>query len=150
MRLYADFPRGSLQKKLSFPCHVPYVYIGEIGRTLKKRLTEHKAELKKFDNKNGIAVHAWKSGHQVEWESVMVKAVVPNLAHRKITKALHIHQTPNTTNLDCGLTSTLPVFFSLHDPLSPLHFIQPVLCITQCTLRHLHLIMSPSQFPACS
>ena len=28
--LYADYPRGSLRKKLSFPCHVPYVrmYMG--------------------------------------------------------------------------------------------------------------------------
>ena len=42
--------------------------------------------------------------HLVEWESAKVKEVAPNLAHRRIVEALHIHRTPNTTNLDCGLT----------------------------------------------
>ena len=87
------------------PCvECNHVYIGETGRTLRKGLTKHKAAVRKCDNKNGIAVHAWNSGHQVEWESAKVKEVVPNLAHRRITEALHIYQTPNTTNLDCGLT----------------------------------------------
>ena len=80
------------------------MYIGETGRTLRKRLTEHKAAVKKCDTKNGIAVHAWNSGHQVEWEAAKVKEVVPSLAHRRIAEALHIFQAPNTTNLDCGLT----------------------------------------------
>ena len=31
-----------------------YVYIGETGRTLRKRLTKHKVAVKKCDNKNGI------------------------------------------------------------------------------------------------
>ena len=26
-RLYADFPRGRLRKKLSFPSHVPYIHM---------------------------------------------------------------------------------------------------------------------------
>ena len=81
-----------------------HVYIGETGRTLRKRLTEHKAAVKKCDTKNGIVVHAWNSEHQVEWEAAKEKEVVPNLAHRRIAEALHIFQTPNTTNLDCGLT----------------------------------------------
>ena len=80
------------------------MYIGEKGRTLRKQLTEHKAAVKKCDNKNGIAAHVWKSGHQVDWESATVKEVVPNLAHRRIAEALHIYQTPNTTNVDCALT----------------------------------------------
>ena len=87
------------------PCgECNHVYIGETGRTLRKRLTEHKAAVKKCDTKNGIAVHIWNSEHQVEWESAKVKEVVPNLTHGRIAKALHIFQTPNTTNLDCGLT----------------------------------------------
>ena len=70
----------------------------------KQRLTEHRATVKKCDKKNGIAVHAWKSGHQVKWESAKVKEVALNLAHRGIVEALHIHRTLNTTNLGCGLT----------------------------------------------
>ena len=49
------------------PCgECNHVYIGKTERTLRKRLTKHKAAVKRCDNKNGIAVHAWKSGHQVE------------------------------------------------------------------------------------
>ena len=99
-------PTPELDKKgvvYEVPCgECNHVYNGETGRTLRKRRTEHKAAVKKYDNKNGIAVHAWKSGHQVDWESAKVKNVVPNLAHRRITEALHTHQKPNTTNLDLG------------------------------------------------
>ena len=101
-------PTLELDKKgvvYEVPCgECNHVYIDETGRTLRKRLTEHKVAVKKCDTKNGIAVHAWNSGHQVEWESAKVKDVVPNLAHRRIGEALHIFQTANTTNLDCGLT----------------------------------------------
>ena len=78
-------PTLELDKKgviYEVPCgECDHVYIGETGRTLRKRLTKHKAAVKKQDQKNGIAVHAWKSGHQVEWESAKVKEVVPNLSH---------------------------------------------------------------------
>ena len=111
-------PTPELDKKgvvYEVPCgECDHVYIGETGRTLRKRLTKHKAAVKKQDHKNCIAVYAWKSGHQVEWKSAKVKEVVPNLSHRRIAEALHIHQTPNTTNLDCRLTvSGSP---SSHDP----------------------------------
>ena len=48
------------------PCKdCPCVYIGETGRTLEKRLSEHKTAVKKNDAKNGIAVHAWTNQHQL-------------------------------------------------------------------------------------
>ena len=49
------------------------VYLGETGRTLEKRLSEHKGAVKRNDTKNGIAVHAWKTQHKVDWESATVK-----------------------------------------------------------------------------
>lgn len=113
-------PTPELDKKgvvYKVPCgECDHVYIGETGRTLSKQLTEHKAAVKKQDQKNGIAVHAWKSGHQVDWESAKVKEVVPNLSHRRIAEALHIHQTAKTTNLDCGLTWTAVLLSNLDPP----------------------------------
>ena len=94
-------PTSKLDKKgvvYEVPCgECNHVYIGEMGRTLRKRLTKHRAAVKKCDKKNDIAVHAWKFGHQVEWESAKGrKEVAPNLAHRRIMEALHIHQTRQT------------------------------------------------------
>ena len=38
------------------PCgECNHVYIGEMGRTLRKRLTKHKVAVRKCDNKDGIA-----------------------------------------------------------------------------------------------
>ena len=42
-------------------------YIGQIGRTLEKRISKHKAAVKRHDEKNGIAVHAWNK-HRVDWQ----------------------------------------------------------------------------------
>ena len=62
-------PTSKLDKKgvvYEVPCgECNHVYIDEMGRTLRKRLTKHRAAVKKCDKKNDIAVHAWKSGHQV-------------------------------------------------------------------------------------
>ena len=41
-------------------------YIGETGRNLQKRLTEHKAAVRKGDRNNGIAVHALDHVHWVD------------------------------------------------------------------------------------
>ncbi len=44
------------------------VYIGEIGRSLEKRVSEHKYAVKTSDQRNGVAVHAWDTGGSVIWE----------------------------------------------------------------------------------
>lgn len=45
------------------------VYVGKTGRTLKKRLTEHRAAVKRGDDKNGIAVHANRTAHSIDWDA---------------------------------------------------------------------------------
>ena len=63
-------PTTELDKKgvvYKVPCgKCNHVYTGKTGRTLRKRLAKHKAAVNKCDNKNGIAVRTWKSGHQVD------------------------------------------------------------------------------------
>ena len=48
-------------------------YIGETRRM----------RVKKNDTKNGIAVHAWKSQHKVDWDAATVKQVETNYVWRK-------------------------------------------------------------------
>ncbi len=43
-------------------------YIGERGRSLRKRLGEHKSAVKRGDESNGIAVHACRHKYRVDWE----------------------------------------------------------------------------------
>ena len=47
-------------------------YTGETGRTLEKRLSEHKGAVKRHDVKNEIAVHAWTKQHKVDWQAAIV------------------------------------------------------------------------------
>ena len=48
------------------PCQKSY--IGETGRSLQKRMTEHKVVVRRGDRKNGIAVHVQDYDHRVDWE----------------------------------------------------------------------------------
>ena len=78
------------------------VYIGETGRTLEKKLSEHRWAVKRNDLKNGIAVHTWKTQHKVDWEAATVKQVETNYTQWKITEAIHIKKQKVTSNLDYG------------------------------------------------
>ena len=44
-------------------------YIGETGRNLTTRLTEHKRATKKGDLNNSIAKHHLKTSHAIDWDS---------------------------------------------------------------------------------
>ena len=68
------------------------MYIGETGRTLEKRLSEHKVAVEKNDPRNGISVHAWANQHQVNWEAASVKEEERSYWRRRVLEALHIHQ----------------------------------------------------------
>ena len=111
-------PQPALKKKgvvYQVPCaDCDCVYIGETGRTLEKRLSEHRGAVKRNDLKNGFAVHAWKTQHRVDWEAATVKQVEMNYTLRKVIEAIHIKKQKVTSNLDCG-RSLSPVW-------------QPLLC----------------------
>ena len=79
------------------------VYIGETGRSLQKRMMEHKAAVRRGDRNNGIAVHAWDEDHRIDWEGANIKEAEQQLWKRKALEAVHIHMQPNTNNLDRGL-----------------------------------------------
>ena len=79
------------------------VYVGETGRTLKKRISEHKQTVKRYDQKNGIAVHVMSKGHTINWEEASVKTLETGYWKRRVLEAIRIQRLPNTMNLDCGM-----------------------------------------------
>ena len=87
------------------PCRdCDHVYIGETGRTLKKRLAEHKQAVRRFNEKNGIAVHVHQHDHHIDWESARVVGNEMFYWRRRVLEAIKINSHPSTMNLDCGLS----------------------------------------------
>ena len=78
-------------------------YVGETGRTLKKRIEEHKTAVKKEDKRNGVAVHVKKTKHQINWEGAKVISNETQYWRRRVAEAINIQTRPQTMNLDCGL-----------------------------------------------
>ena len=76
------------------------MYIGETGRTMQKRVTEHKTAVRKYDKNNGIAVHAWRADHRIDWEAARVRARAPQYWKRRVVEALQIHKQSSRMNLD--------------------------------------------------
>ena len=80
------------------------VYTGETGRSLQKRLTEHKYAVKTNNQNNGIAVHAWDNNHQPDWDAAESMENEPHYWKRRVLEAIWTKKTPQNANLDCGLT----------------------------------------------
>ena len=85
------------------PCQdCAQVYVGETGRTLKKRISEHKQAVKRFDDKNGIAVHHFKHNHRIAWDEATVSPLETSYWRRRVQEAINIRTKKETMNLDCG------------------------------------------------
>ena len=78
-------------------------YIGETGRTLKVRLTEHKRYCHNGEtNRSGVSQHTLVDNHRIDWEKSTVIAKEPNYYKRRIKEALFIRKF-NNMNQDQGL-----------------------------------------------
>ena len=80
------------------------VYIGETGRSLQKRLREHKYSVKTNNQKNSIAMHAWDNNHQPDWDAAETMENEPHYWKRQVLEAIWIKKIPQNANLDCGPT----------------------------------------------
>ena len=77
--------------------------VRETKRTLRVRLGEHKQTLKKGNPKNGIAVHAHESQHEIDWNGAEVKKMEANYWKRRTFEAIQITASSEAMNLDSGL-----------------------------------------------
>ena len=59
--------RGAVYKIKCYDCQA--TYIGETGRNLNVRLTEHKRATRNGDINNDIAEHHLKTNHRIDWDS---------------------------------------------------------------------------------
>ena len=84
------------------PCECGRVYVGETGRTLKQRITEHKRAVKNVDSNNGMAVHVAKTKHQIRWDEAEVICREEQWTKRKVKEGLAIRRHDDNLNLDTG------------------------------------------------
>ena len=59
--------QGAVYKIKCCDCQAPY--IGETGRNLNTRLTEHKRATRNGDLNNNIAEHHLQTNHRIDWDS---------------------------------------------------------------------------------
>ena len=97
----------------TIPCGVcPKVYIGETGRTLEKRIGEHKNDVRLARDSNACFVHMRNEGHNINWKEAKVVHKSSNGYERKMLEALMIQKISNF-NLSGGQ-------WGLEDPTSTL------------------------------
>ena len=76
-------------------------YIGETGRGLQTRLSEHKRDIRNHMEYSAFVVHAEKTSHLPNWGAASVLAVCGNKARRKATEAAYI-AVNDTINIRAG------------------------------------------------
>ena len=81
-----------------------YVYVGQSGRTLKHRFSEHRRALQNGDVA-ALAEHVWSTGHQVNLSKAEVIDSHPFITTQYLLESWHIQRHPNTLNWEKG---TLP------------------------------------------
>lgn len=82
------------------------VYVGQTGRTLDKRLKEHKRALTSGNlTQSAVAEHAAQESHTINWNEAQVVDVQPHYHQRCLLESWHIRTEASTMNRDEG---TLP------------------------------------------
>ena len=89
----------------SIPCgSCDQVYIGETGRTLKKRTSEHQRDTDSGNTqKSAVAEHVWQNQHNIDWDNTKILDMNTKWSERKFMEAWHIHSTPDNFNRDKGV-----------------------------------------------
>ena len=78
-------------------------YIGESGRTLATRITDHNKSIEKGDSKSALSQHNIETGHAITCLSPEVLTQESHLPSRKIAEAIQIRIKKPSLNRDQGL-----------------------------------------------
>ena len=82
-------------------------YIGQTGRRLSQRITEHKKAVQTADfNTSALAEHAWTHQHHIDWDNAGILTRSSDYISRIVHESVHIRTTSDTLNRDDG---ALPV-----------------------------------------
>ena len=89
------------------PCaDCPTVYIGETGRSLQTRRTEHQRSVRlAYTDKSAVSEHANTLHHDIDWDGTEVLRTEPRWHQRRWLEALLIANTNSVlSNRDTGRT----------------------------------------------
>ena len=86
-------------------------YVGETGRALKTRVSEHRRAMEKRDfSASALAQHAWEHDHHINWTSTCVLGVESYYRSRISREA---SRQPSSLNRDRGTLSDMYDFIIL-------------------------------------
>ena len=93
-----DDDKSSIVYKINCrDCDVSYV--GETGRALKTRVSEHHRAMEKRDfSASALAQHAWEHDHHIDWTSTCVLGVESHYQSRISREAIYICRQPSSLN----------------------------------------------------
>ena len=84
------------------------VILGETGRTLKTRLTEHQRNCRNGEvQRSGVAQHSIEDDHRIDWKESVVIDREMNLYKRRVKEALYIWKFPKFNQDQCLIVSPL-------------------------------------------
>ena len=78
-------------------------YIGQTGRNLSQRITEHRRALRKLDTlSSAVSEHVCQTGQSINWNNLSVLAHHPFLWQRVILESWHINNKCPSINREKG------------------------------------------------
>ena len=86
------------------PCECRQVYIGQIGRTVSERISEHERDLRmQYFNKSTVAQHALENKHHIDFDEARLIDRARNYWDRIRREAIEIKLQPSNFNRNSGL-----------------------------------------------
>ena len=85
------------------PCSCGSVYIGETGRSVSTRISEHERCVRgHHSSKSAVAEHSLQIGHNILFREAKALSHSPFFYQRKIREGIEIFKHPNNFNRDEG------------------------------------------------